>query len=190
MNILVRVDTGDDTPIVVCDGGHATPFLGLWVARTAGRVDKTGSRPGSSGASTVTIHPTGCATTGPASLDRHLSSRTPEGSSRSAGQTKRDEPCRMLAATPCNHTNIIPADRRWGAARRRTERTHSCKRSQAGILCGWQSCPPACDAVSRMTYPQPGTATQVSRAGLRASCSDQARPGGGQTARPPGSRVP
>jgi hypothetical protein len=66
MEVLMGVDPGDDTPVVVCDGGPATlPLLVLgwrWVARTAGRVDKTGSRPGRSGASSVTIHPTGCAT--------------------------------------------------------------------------------------------------------------------------------
>ena len=57
------VDPGDDTPVVVCDGGPATLLrLVGGVARTAGRVDKTGSRPGRSGASSVTIHPTGCAT--------------------------------------------------------------------------------------------------------------------------------
>src|SRR4051794_29563019 len=56
MEILVRVDPGDDTPVVVCDGGHATLLrLVGGVARTAGRVDKTGSRPGSSGASSVTF---------------------------------------------------------------------------------------------------------------------------------------
>jgi hypothetical protein len=30
VEVLLRVNTGDDTPVVVCDGGHATPFLGLW----------------------------------------------------------------------------------------------------------------------------------------------------------------
>ena len=53
VELLVRVDTGDDANVVFCDGGHCRPLLFGWlgVARTAGRVDRTGSRPGSSGAS-------------------------------------------------------------------------------------------------------------------------------------------
>src|SRR4051794_34001246 len=52
MELLVRVNTGDDTTVVFCDGGHCRPSL-VWVgvAHTVGRVDRTGSRPGSSGAS-------------------------------------------------------------------------------------------------------------------------------------------
>jgi hypothetical protein len=57
MDVFVGVDTGDHTQVVaVCDGGHAalsSEVVG--VARTAGRVDKTGSRPARTGASSVTF---------------------------------------------------------------------------------------------------------------------------------------
>jgi hypothetical protein len=57
IDVLVGVNTGDNPEIVaICDGGHAARSSDLvGVARTAGRVYKTGSRPARTGASSVTF---------------------------------------------------------------------------------------------------------------------------------------
>src|SRR5262245_65011841 len=80
MDVYVGVDTGNDTQVVaICDGGHAALSSDVvGVARTAGRVDKTGSRPGT-GASSVTFTRPVVPRAGPRSLGRQVRSRTPSG---------------------------------------------------------------------------------------------------------------
>ena len=86
-NVLVRVDPGDDTPVVVCDGGHAAPFLlvgwharpGGWTRQGAGLVAQAPLRSRS---------PDRLCHDRLRSSDRQVSSRTPEGSSRSVSQTQ------------------------------------------------------------------------------------------------------
>jgi hypothetical protein len=75
--------------VAVCDGGHAAPSCDVvGVARTAGRVDKTGSRPTRTGASSVTFTRPLVPRTRSLSLGRQVRSRTPNGSGRSQSQTQ------------------------------------------------------------------------------------------------------
>jgi hypothetical protein len=90
MDVLVGVDTGDHTQVIaICDGGRAALSSDVvGVARTAGRVDKTGSRPDRTGASSVTFTRPVAPRAGPHSPGRQVRSRTPKRSGRSQGQTQ------------------------------------------------------------------------------------------------------
>ena len=113
MEILVGVDPGDDTPVVACDGGHATllRLVAGWHARPGGW-----TRQGAGWQLRRLfghVHPTGCATRRSSSrqVDRSVQGH-PKGRADLAVRPTRDEPRRMLAAAQHGRTNIIPADRR------------------------------------------------------------------------------
>jgi hypothetical protein len=111
MDVLVGVDTGDDTEVVaICDGGHAALSSDVvGVARTAGTLDKTGSRPARTGASSVTFIRPVVPRAGPT----HSADRSDQGHQSGLADLRVRPMSETLPAsytTAETVTRIIPAD--------------------------------------------------------------------------------